>query len=136
MESVGELVYRINKKTIDNYVDLFVQAELEWNTALTANSQLVLDYPYVQELSVEHRICFWLDKFELYKDTFLRTFLVLLQAVYCTHTSWRSPFYCMTLIEQELLFLVFLHLREHPEKIVYVRCLATNLWWQFRFLDS
>ena len=136
MESIGELVYRINRTLIDKYVQLFIQAEEEWKESLTRNIQLVRDYSIVDTLTPELRICFWFDKFRLYKDTFLRTFLVMLERTYCNETTWRYPYYCMNHVEQELLFVIFLHLRNHPEDCVHVRCLAENLWWHFSFIDS
>ena len=135
METDGELVYRIHKKLIDAYVEIFLEAEENWTNALVRHTRLDCDYGYVSSLDEENRLLFWLDKFCLYKDTFLRTFLVLLELTYCSHGCWRKPFFCWKREEQELMFVVYLHLKANPDERFHLRKLSRHLFWQFNFID-
>ncbi len=135
METIGEQVYRIHKRTIDNYVSLFLAAEDEWKKAMTLHTLLDKDYPFVATLDEEYRICFWVDKFTLYKDTFLRTFLKLLEVKYCRNGRWHRPYFFFTREEQELMFVVNLYLVANPGECQYLHRLTKNVFWQFNFLE-
>ena len=117
-ETVGQKVWRLFAPTIEHYVDIYFQAEVQWQDSLVRHINPILDMPYVSTLSRHDRVLFWLDKMYLLYGSnavHLLTFFVSRQY----ELSWFVEGTREAALQREFLFILLLFLeteRPRPSK--------------------